>query len=94
MYDLKKVRFPHDVNLWFLSETVDSGDFNFDNFSEDHIREFLPLMFVEEENEQNDVIEKIHTFGNDDDKFMKKKQGNPNLWDRFLHFAYSVYVTP
>ena len=46
-----------------------------------------PLLFVKDPKEQELVIENVKTFGNNDAKFMSK---TPNLWDRFLLFAYET----
>lgn len=73
-----------------LNESAEDGKFNFDNFNDSHLFEFLPLLYVNDKSEQKIVISSIRTFGNDDPKFTSLKGKNASLWDHFIHFLYET----
>ena len=73
-----------------LNETTDDGKFDFDNFTEKHLADFLPLLYVVDKSEQQIVINSIRIFGNNDSKFKSMKGSNATLWDHFVHFLYEV----
>eukprot|EP01084_Bolivina_argentea_P217496 369235_1 len=73
-----------------LNEIEENGKFNFDHFNEEHLAQYLPLLYVKDTNEQQIVIDSIRTFGNDNPKFIGSKGKHACLWDHFIHFLYEV----
>jgi len=89
-FSAKTIESVIESDLNEQAQNESGTDYNFDNFGEKEMETYLRLMFVTKDEDQQLVIESIRSFGDDDAKFMAKKNNSPNLWDRFLHFAYTV----
>eukprot|EP01084_Bolivina_argentea_P250628 420016_1 len=72
------------------SLTEDDNEFDFESFNEKHLSDFLGLLYITDQKEQEIVVADVRVFGNSNPEFTSKYGRNASLWNRFLFFLYEA----
>ena len=73
-----------------MQENSDGRKFNMDQFAEGDLREFLYLLNVTKQADQDTIIKEYRIFGNHDVVFVNANGKHASLWEHFIFFLTEV----